>query len=319
MTLNRRKFASRLGLVTMAGASLGAGCVPQFGVDRRPEMVWGKRGLSTPGKLLTPRAMTISPTDELYIVDKSGRIQVYNANGDYLRGWRTPMIKQGKPTGLGWGVQGDLLVADTHYFRVLHYSSLGELNQPRTIGGEHGDEPGQFHFVTDVVQNAQGTYFVGQYGQIDQIQEFDPQGQYVRRWGSTGSQPGQFSRPQGLLVDEQGLLWVADACNHRLQVFDVSGSEPQLVHSFGSPGHGPGQLQYPYGIVFDTDGTLLVAEYGNHRVQRFSRDGQSIECWGGPGTEEGQFRSPWALILDSKRKLYVLDTGNDRVQRFQLG
>ncbi len=320
MHVSRRRFISRtatgcLGAAGLAG-TLG-GCVPQLTASREPSLVWGRRGLSA-GRFMYPRAMIVSPEDELYVVDKTGRIQIYDVDGEYRRGWRIPLIKQGKPTGLGWSSQGQLLVADTHYFRVLFYSPDGELDESKSIGGVHGDLPGQFHFVTDVVQDARGHYFVGQYGQFDQIQEFDPECNYVRRWGSQGSQLGQFSRPQALLVDDEGLLWVADACNHRLQIFDVSSAKPQLVDSWGVPGNRIGQLQYPYGMVFDQDGSLLIAEWGNHRVQRFSRQGESLECWGQPGKEPGEFQSPWALILDSQRNLHVLDTENNRMQRFDL-
>ena len=282
-----------------------------------PDLVWGRRGLSE-GRLMKPRALTVSPTDEIYIVDLTGRIQVFDREGNYLRGWRTPEIKQGKPTGLGWSRDNRLIVADTHYFRVLFYTPEGQLEEARTIGGEHGDEPGQFHFVTDALEAANGHFFVGQYGQIDRIQEFYPDGTLRRIWGSQGSQPGEFSRPQCLLLDDGQLLWVADACNHRLQIFDLSGDEPQLVDIWGTPGSEVGQLQYPYGVVFDTDGTLLIAEYGNHRIQRFSRNGEPLEVFGQSGTEVGEFNSPWGLILDSKRNLHVLDTLNHRVQRYSL-
>jgi len=335
MRLNRRQFVSNSAKICAASASIAAiatpGCVSQTDANRIPDLVWGRRGISD-GRLMKPRAMAVSPTDDLYVVDMLGRIQVFDPNskelrdqsgdslpeGKLLRGWRTPFIKQGKPVGLGWSNDNMLLVADTHYYRVLFYLPDGTLNENLLIGGEHGDEPGQFHFVTDVVQDQRGHFFVGQYGQLDQIQEFDSDCQFVRRWGSQGSKLGEFSRPQALLLDDEGLLWVADACNHRVQVFEVTGAEPKLVHHFGKHGQGPGQLQYPYGFDFDADGTLLVAEYGNHRIQRFSRTGESLATWGGPGTKAGQFMSPWALIMDSKRNLHVLDSLNHRVQRYNL-
>lgn len=263
--------------------------------------------------------MVIDPQDNLYIVDMTGRIQVFDIDGNYLHGWRTPIIKQGKPTGLGWGNDGGLIVADTHYFRVLFYSPNGELDESRTIGGEHGDAAGQFHFVTDVVQDRRGHYLIGQYGQVDRIQEFTPDGRFVRFWGSQGNRPGEFSRPQALLIDEGGLLWVADACNHRIQIFDLQvEGEPKLVDIWGKAGRAIGELQTPYGLEFDTDGTVLVAEFGNHRVQRFSRSGEPLEVWGKVGSDDGQFLNPWAIGIDSKRNLHVLDTMNHRMQRFRL-
>ncbi len=308
-------------MATFSAATLCAlpGCVPQSGVGALPDLVWGRRGLSD-GRLMKPRAMVIGPQDLLYVVDMTGRIQVFDRDGNYLRGWRTPLIKQGRPTGLGFARDGTLLVADTHYFRVLFYSPTGELDESRSIGGEHGDDPGQFHFVTDVAEDNRGHFFIGQYGQVDRIQEFDPAGKFLRYWGTQGSGPGEFSRPQALLFDQDNLLWVLDACNHRVQVFDVLAdtAEPKLVDMWGEAGAAIGQLQYPYGLDFDADGTLLIAEFGNHRIQRFSRTGEPLEVWGQVGTAEGQFSSPWALGIDSQRALHVLDTMNHRMQRFPL-
>ncbi len=314
-------YSRRHWLIT-TGATLGlsaiAGCVPQTGGTRLPDLVWGRRGVASDGLLFKPRAMTIDEKDQVYIVDLTGRVQVFDADGKFLRSWRTPKIEQGKPLGMAIGIDGQVIVSDTHYFRVLFYSRDGVIDESRTIGGVNGDEPGQFQFVTDTIQAANGHFFIGHYGQSDMIQEFDPAGQFVRRWGTQGSEPGQFSRPQTLLFDKAGLLWVADACNHRIQVFSLDGPEPKLERIWGRPGSAPGELQYPYGMDFDSDGTLLIAEFGNHRIQRFSPDGRSLEIWGSAGKEPGQLTNPWALIVDSKRRLHVLDTMNHRVQRFQL-
>lgn len=297
-----------------------SGCAPPaFGSVREPELIWSRRGNpQTEGRLYRPRAMTIDELDQIYVVDLTGRIQVFDRDGNFLRGWRTPAIEQGKPLGLTIANDGSLIVADTHYFRVLFYSRDGVLDESRTIGGVNGDEPGQFHFVTDVVHAPNGHFFIGHYGQNDLIQEFDPAGKFVRRWGSLGADRGQFSRAQTMLMDDQGWLWITDACNHRIQAFGLDSPEPELVKIFGKPGSGPGEMKLPYGMIFDRDGTLLVSEIGNHRVQRFSRDGESLEAWGQPGTEKGCFDRPFALAIDSQHQLHVLDTNNHRVQRFQL-
>ena len=169
--ISRRQL---LQLATWGGMNWLVGCVPQTQVCREPDLIWGRLGISA-GRFQKARAIAISPADELYIVDKMGRIQVFDLDGNYRRGWSTPAIAQGKPTGLGWSTDGLLMVADTHYFRVLFYHPDGQLDSQRTLGGQYGDAPGQFHFVTDVVQDQRGHYLVGQYGQIDRIQEFSPE------------------------------------------------------------------------------------------------------------------------------------------------
>jgi sugar lactone lactonase YvrE len=262
--------------------------------------------------------MAVDRQDQLYIVDMTGRIQVFTADGDYLRSWRTPEIDNGKPSGLSFDRHGNLLVADTHYFRVLVYTPLGEPIPDETIGGTNGHAPGEFGFVTDAVQDSKGNYYVAEYGEYDRIQKFSPERQFLFQWGGHGTEPGQFVRPQNLAVDDQDQIWVADACNHRIQVFNATGDQAQLVRIWGQQGTQIGQLSYPYDLVLDGRGHIYIAEFGNHRVQKFTLDGQSLGCWGKHGRREGELHQPWALAQDSEGRIHVLDTYNHRVQRIRF-
>ncbi|MBW3596333.1 MAG: SMP-30/gluconolactonase/LRE family protein [Planctomycetes bacterium] len=306
----------RLGLV-LAAAALMCGCIPVVGSRQGLESVWGERGVAE-GEFSKPRAMAIDGDDQLYIVDMTGRIQVFSPEGEFLRSWRTPTIEKGKPSGLSFDRQGNLLVADTHYFRTLFYTPGGKMLRDRTIGGVCGHGPGEFNFVTDAVQDSRGNYYIAEYGEYDRIQKFTPEGEFVLQWGGHGEEPGQFIRPQNLAIDERDQLWVADACNHRIQVFDVSGDEPKLARVWGEQGAEPGQLCYPYDLALDGDGHVYVCEFGNHRVQKFTTDGVSVGCWGVQGRREGELHNPWALVLDSRGRVHVLDTYNHRVQRIRL-
>lgn len=265
-----------------------------------------------------PRGLAIDNQDQLYIVDMTGRIQVFTAEGDYLRYWRTPISKAGKPCGLTFDREGNLLVADTHYFRMLVYTPEGTLLEHKTIGGENGHGPGQFNFVTDCVQDSKGNYYVSEYGDFDRIQKFTSEGEFVLQWGSHGSRPLQFIQPRTLAIDQHDHIWVADACNHRIQVFDATGSEVELVRIWGEQGSEPGQLYYPYGIELDGAGHIYVCEFGNSRVQKFSLEGKYLAHWGQPGRRLGELYQPWELALDSRGVLHVLDSYNHRVQRIRL-
>jgi sugar lactone lactonase YvrE len=287
-------------------------------------MVWGRRGTG-PGKLNKPRAITIGPQDEIYIVDMTPRIQVFDGDGRLLRGWQPPEFANGRPSGLSLDNGGNLLVSDTHYFRVLTYSPAGELLADRTLGGQCGGGPGQFNFVTDCVQDSAGNYFVAEYGEYDRIQKFSPDRRFLLQWGSHGHELGQFLRPQKMAIDKDDLIWVTDACNHRVQVFDARGSRARLVRHWGVHGKAPGQLSYPYDILLDPaavacrpDGCVYLCEFGNHRVQKFSREGEFLGLWGENGRRDGQLDQPWGIARDSRGRMFVLDTYNHRVQRFRL-
>lgn len=291
-----------------------SGCIERTPAASEAVLAWGKLGLGE-GRFQKPRAIAIDADNQLYIVDMTARIQVFDADGNYLRGWQTPLHELGRPCGLSISREGLLVVADTHYHRVLFYTPAGELLDDRTLGGEAGRDPGQFGFVTDVAEDSLGNWYVSEYGDFDRIQKFDPEGTFMHQWGGHGEGPGQFLRPQGLWMDDGDWLWVADASNHRIQVFDVTQPDCPLVRTWGTEGDGPGELRYPYDLFVDGQGRVVVCEFGNNRIQWFTPEGKSLGIWGGPGREPGQLAQPWDMSPDSSGRIHVLDSYNHRVQR----
>ncbi len=91
---------------------------------------------------------------------------------------------------------------------------------------------------------------------------------FVTAWGGKGDGPGQFNDPTGIAVagDE---VFVADARNGRIQVFDLDGT---FKRQFGQPGDGAGELGRPMNLTV-AGGELYVPEYFNDRVQVFAVDG----------------------------------------------
>lgn len=280
------------------------------GSSSAPELTWGQRGVQD-GDFVRPRAIAIDKEDRLYIVDFTARIQVYDRDGNYLGPtWTTPDYRDGRPSGLSIDREGNLLLSDSHYHCVRTYDATGK--ELRGFGGRTGTAPGMLGYVSDVVQDQGGTYFVAEFGINQRISKFDQDGNFLACWGSQGQEPGQFARLRALALGPDDLLYAADACNHRIQVFEKDGT---LVRVIGETGNAPGQLSYPYDLAFNKDGILYVVEYGNHRVQKFNREGQSLGCWGGPGRQPGGLHCPWALAIDSRGRVHVVDTENHRVQR----
>jgi DNA-binding beta-propeller fold protein YncE len=282
------------------------------GASEVPELVWGRRG-TQPGDLVRPRAIAIDRQDRLYVVDFTARIQVYDRDGKYLTGWTTPDYRKGRPSGLGIDRDGNLIVSDSHYNCFRIYSPDGV--ELRRYGGRAGSGPGELGYVSDVVQDADGYFYVAEFGENQRISKFDGEGRFVNSWGSPGTGSAQFQRARALALGPDGLLYVADSCNHRVQVFSRDG---ELVRAWGSPGSGPGELSYPYDLAFGKGGVLYVVEMGNNRVQKFTPEGELRGCWGGPGREPGRLYSPWALAVDSKGRVHIVDTENHRVQRIDF-
>jgi sugar lactone lactonase YvrE len=320
-SLLNKPFITRRSFQQLALSGLLAGCSGCIAAGSPGELngrIWSRRGISD-GRLQKPRALAIDAQDQLLIVDMTGRIQVFTTAGDFIRGWSMPKIDTGRPVGLGIHQDGSLMVADTHNFRILFFTPAGELQPDRTIGGTFGHAHGEFGLVTDIVQDSHGDYYISEYGDNDRIQKFTGSGEFVYQIGSHGSDDEQFLRPQSLQMDDQDQLYVADSCNHRIFVIDVSGVEPVFVKHFGQQGTAAGELRYPYGIALDGKGSIYVCEFGNHRVQQFGVDGTPIRHFGVHGRRGlGEFQQPWALEFDSTGVLHVLDSYNHRVQSFKV-
>ena len=250
----------------------------------------------------------------IYVVDFTARIQSYDANGKHTGiTWQTPDYRNGRPSGLGTDREGNILVSDSHYHCVRVYTPEGEVL--RTLGGEAGTNPGQFGYVSDCVQDDEGFYYLSEFGQNDRITKLDPEGKFVGTWGSSGTEPGQFQRVRALAIGPDALLYAADACNHRIQVFTKAG---EFVREFGSPGEKLGEFRYPYDVCFNAKGELYVVERGNMRVQKLTKEGKPLGSWGSAGSASGQFADPWAVVVDREGKVHVIDTENHRVQRIDF-
>lgn len=277
---------------------LAAGCAPKEPAPSSIRTIGGPG--PDEGRFATPRATAWDPRGFLYVVDKTARIQKFDAEGKFLKTWSTPSSEKGRPTGITVDPKGEVLIADTHYHRVLRYSAEGELISEF---GAEGSAPGQFLYPTCVAIGPDGSLYVSEYGGTDRIQVFTPDGTYVRGWGSYGKDPGQFDRPQSIAISG-GRIYVADAANHRIQVFTLEG---KLVRGWGD-------LKYPYSVSLDAKGNVLVAEYGRHRVLKFSPEGAPLAAAGRPGTAPGDLNTPWSAIPIGGDRIAIVDSGNHRIQ-----
>ncbi|MCU0771383.1 MAG: ABC transporter permease subunit [Verrucomicrobia bacterium] len=273
------------------------------------------RGVA-PGQVNKPRSVAVDPADNLYVLDFTGRVQKFSPAGEFLLFWQMPETKQGNPKGLSVDPDGNIVVVEPHYARVNLYTPEGQLLMR---WGEHGTNTGQFSFPRAAAVNSKGEWFVSEYGVVDRVQKFafEPGApstlRFLACFGRAGSAPGEWNRAEGLCVDAQDRLLVADAVNHRIQILDASGT---VLGGYGSAGVGAGELSYPYDVCVDEAGRHYVCEFGNSRIQIFDSNGAPLEILGGPGAAPGFFNNSWGIAVDSHGNLYVADSQNHRVQKF---
>jgi len=195
------------------------------------------------------------------------------------------------------------------------------------------------------------------YGFQDEIQVFDLDGNYLWKFGSSGTQAGQFNTPHRLAALNNE-LFVADSENHRIQVFDNDGN---FLRQFGTYGDSIGQLSSPIDVhaydsqifvadsarasilVFDLNGEfarefevgqntsdisqpfgvfvyddlIFVSDVGDFSVKIFDLDGNLVKQFGQYGDRYGEFNQPNLAITDGNR-IFVSDVQNFRIQIFNI-
>ena len=113
-----------------------------------------------------------------------------------------------------------------------------------------------------------------------------------------------------MAINSNGVVYVTDYNNHRVQLFSAEG---QFISSFGSEGSQHGQLYFPTSICVDSTNTVYVTDE-NHRVSVYTSSGQFIKCFGTQGSGEGELSYPKGVAVDNTTgALYVCDFWNDRV------
>ena len=297
-------------------------------------LIIGSRGTAL-GQFNKPRSVAVDRQDNLYVVDMTGRVQKFSPEGEFLLSWQMPQTDLGKPKGMALDPAGNIIVLEPHYQRVNHFTPEGTLVAQ---WGKAGTNAGEFTLPRAVAINSRHEIYVSEYTVVDRLQKFmvrslvrgpvshqslradtdapppnsDPNVSFIGVIGRPGDGQGEFNRAEGLGIGPDDRLYVADSCNHRIQVFSREG---QWLRSYGKPGRGPGELSYPYDVRVDPEGRQYVCEFGNSRVQVFNTNDKLIEIIGGPGSKPGQFNNPWSIALDSRGNLYVADSGNHRVQK----
>jgi DNA-binding beta-propeller fold protein YncE/ABC-type spermidine/putrescine transport system permease subunit II len=278
----------------------------------KPEAIWCSTGIG-PAQVVYPRGIAYSSSDDsFFVVDRTAHIQHLDHEGRFIADWHTPIWEQGKPVGLTVGPDGDLYVPDTHYHRILVYSSKGDLLKE---WGSKGTNDGQFIYPTDIAFDEKTHIFISEYGDNDRVQVFDHDGKFLYKFGKFGDGPGEFSRPQSMVIDGD-LIYITDACNHRLDVFKTDGT---FVRTMGKVGSGPGEYRFPYGLDMDSSGHLVVCEFGNNRVQLIDKEtGKGLAAWGMAGRGPGELAYPWGVAVDKHNRIVAVDAGNNRLQVFEF-
>jgi len=153
---------------------------------------------------------------------------------------------------------------------------------------------------------------------------FDAQtGAYKRHWGADGRPPGDasvksFGNPVHCVrFARDGLLYVCDRSNNRIQVFKRDGTfVKEFVVAPATRGNGS---VWDVDVSHDAPQTWLYTADGenNHVWTLLRESGRVLAKFGRNGRQAGQFLSVHNLAVDSRGHIYTTEVGSGkRVQKF---
>jgi len=201
-----------------------------------------------------------------------------------------------------------------------------------TAGLVNGQGTGaQFNRPIGLVLDRDGFLYVVE-NSNNTVRKITPDGQvttFCREWvpgGANGNGTGAtFNGPQGIGIDLDGNLYVADSANQKIRKIAPNGDVTTFAGT-GTNGALDGvkssaTFNYPTSVVFDRYGNALVTEYGPHSIRKISASGVVSKFAGSSqgfanGTGTGaQFSFPQGVTLDSSGTAYVSDADNQRVRK----
>jgi DNA-binding beta-propeller fold protein YncE len=133
------------------------------------------------------------------------------------------------------------------------------------------------------------------------------QGLFEKMWGCSGVMEGEFYSPRMASVSDENEVYILDALNFRIQVFDLHGRFQRKWNLHG---------KVPAGITTGWGRVYLLAPEGDC-INVFTATGVFLKTFGEYGTGEGQLRFPSGVTCDPVRNvIYITDTINNRVVVF---
>ncbi|MBS0362307.1 MAG: 6-bladed beta-propeller, partial [Proteobacteria bacterium] len=157
---------------------------------------------------------------ELQRGEKAPPVLLLDRNGKVLRGWgegnyTIPHAVRIDPKGNVWTV-------DAGASRVIEYSPGGEKLMTIEVG-EAPYRANGFSGTSDIAFGSNGhLYITDGYGNA-RVLEYSAEGRRLRQWGEPGTGPGQFRLPHAIQIGQDGVIYVADRENGRIQKFDMDG------------------------------------------------------------------------------------------------
>lgn len=250
----------------------------------------------------------------------------FDLDGNLLTSFGAGLITW--PHGLHVDQDGNVWITDARGdgergHQVWKFSPEGEVLMTLGTKGVAGEGDHVFDQPSDVLVAPDGSIFVADghgSGNNNRIVKYAADGTYLLEWGGTGYAPGQFRDPHALAMDDEGVLYVADRANNRVQLFDQEGRHLDTWHQFGRVS----------GLFIDDEQVLYAVDSESNRTwgnnpgfKRGMRIGAIDEAFvehfiPDPETDPDNASTTFAegVAVDAEGNIYGAEVGPEQVVKY---
>jgi len=304
-------------------------------------------GTGTAARFSAPQGIAVDSNGNIYVADTgNNRIRKITAEGvvTSLAGTSTAGYADGTgtaarfsaPQGIAIDSSGNIYVADTGNNRIRKVTPAGVVTSlAGTSTAGYADGTGtaaRFSAPQGIAVDSSGNIYVADTGN-NRIRKVTPTGVVTTLAGTstagyangTGT-AARFNLPQGIAVDNNGNIYVADTGNNRIRKITPAGVVTSLAGTLAAGyANGTGttaRFSAPQGIAVDSNGNVYVADTGNNRIRKITAGGVVSSLAGtstagyidGTGTA-ARFSAPQGIAINADGISYVTDSDNNRIRK----
>ena len=240
-------------------------------------------------------------------------VMEFDADGQFIRGFGDGLFE--RPHGLRIDAGDNIWATDVAAGLVYKFAPSGRLTMVLGCKGQSGEwHPyGHLKLFNEPNEAAVGPtgdiYVLQGHGKgLSCVHKFDADGNHIKTFGRPGKGPGEFDLPHSLVFDEEGLLYIADRNNARIQVLDADGN---YIRESQHPGT-------PCGLFMGADGHIWLAHGHCGEIMKLDLDGNVVGVIAGAGQGKtlGKYGEAHYIAVSPRDEIFVADTLNWRIQKY---